>query len=1048
MQGAQTESRYWGTGSFTIAFAQAVVRNHAGHEIILALSGLFPDTIEPIRACFRTLLAQKNIRVWYAPGPVREVESGNKFRREVAEIIREAFLASLHPDIIHISSLFEGFRDDGVISIGKFDKITPVSVTLFRNPTSLQNDQKIKKPEAYKKFINRKKNYLNYSFYNLPVKIKKCKKNCWNLSSYSKEYIDKIAKGAFYNWKLQFLNQTRRKAKVKFNFKNKPRLAYVSPLPPQRTGVADYSAELLPALSRYYQIELITDQESINLKKENFYNFKNKDWLRVNVSKDDRVLYHFGNSPFHSYMFDLLQEIPGVVVMHDLFFGHVLRHESSSGTKSYEWERELYRSHGYKAIKDLSKQNGAEQALLNYPCSGMVVQNSSAIVVHSWHAKSLIKKWYGKIIYKRSYVVPHVRIAKNGEAKNNLRQRLGLKPDEFIVCSFGYLQQSKMNDRLLIGWSKSRLSKDQRCRLIFVGENTGGPYGKRLLKIIQQEKMECQVTVTGFVPTDKYRDYLGAMDAAVQLRTSSRGETSGAVLDVMAAGKPLIVNAHGSLSELDPDAVCVLPDNFSDLQLSQALDSLFSDSVKKQASGNLAKKIISRDHAPEKICAAYFKILETAFQNSRKPLQEAINAIATQIICYDAQDHLIDISRCIASTWPLKNREKNLFLDISGCCLHDLKTGIERVTKGLLCAFLDQQSIRCEPIRLVYENKRWVYRYARKYTSGILEIPQILEDELPDFLPGDILLTLDLSGRMFIGAEQQGLIRDLRNQGVKCYHVVYDLLPVKTPQFFPHGASQTHEEWMRSVSNSDGVFCISKSVAEEFEKWIIEKKLRSETRLPFSVEWFRLSPEITTSSPSIGMPSDAHQILRQIGENIAFLMVGTIEPRKGYLQTLEAFDILWAKGVDVILVIVGKEGWLEVPPQNRRDIPATVQRIKNHAQLGRRLFWLNGISDEYLEKVYSASTCLISASFGEGFGLPIIEAAQKKIALLLRDIDVFREVAGKSADYFKANSSDQMAEVIQNWIEKFKKGIQITPNNLPYSTWEESVYNILQKINN
>ena len=131
LQGAQTESRFRGIGRYTMSLAKAIVRNRGEHEIILALSGLFPDTIEPIRAEFDGLLPQENIRVWHAPGPVKECQPGNEWRREVAERIREAFLASLRPDIIHVFSLFEGYVDDAVTSIGVFDQATPVSITLY-----------------------------------------------------------------------------------------------------------------------------------------------------------------------------------------------------------------------------------------------------------------------------------------------------------------------------------------------------------------------------------------------------------------------------------------------------------------------------------------------------------------------------------------------------------------------------------------------------------------------------------------------------------------------------------------------------------------------------------------------------------------------------------------------------------------------------------------------------------------------------------------------------------------------------------------------------
>ena len=131
MQGAQTESRFRGIGRHTISLSQAIARNRGEHEVILALSGAFPDTIEPIRAIFDGLLPQESIHIWNAPVPVAEENAANDGRREVAELLREAFLASFQPDVIHVTSLFEGYADNAVTSIGRFDNSTPVSVMLY-----------------------------------------------------------------------------------------------------------------------------------------------------------------------------------------------------------------------------------------------------------------------------------------------------------------------------------------------------------------------------------------------------------------------------------------------------------------------------------------------------------------------------------------------------------------------------------------------------------------------------------------------------------------------------------------------------------------------------------------------------------------------------------------------------------------------------------------------------------------------------------------------------------------------------------------------------
>ena len=828
----------------------------------------------------------------------------------------------------------------------------------------------------------------------------------------------------------------------------KPKLAFVSPLPPERTGIADFCAELLPALSKYYEIELIVEQE--NISPEFLHEFpapKDGNWLRQHVDKIDRVIYHFGNSEFHSYMFDLLNEVPGVVVMHDLFLGHVI-HYVRGREKFYELDRELYRSHGLKANIEKASSKNFEIELFKYPCSRTVAQNSLSIIVHSKNSQSILENWYGKSISEKTSVLPLARAIPKASDRISARVRLGFRSDDYIICSFGFLGPIKMNDRLLMAWIRSSLYKDNRCRLVFVGENDGGTYCQKLLYFIQQKNLENQVRITGFVSPEQFRDYLSVTDAAVQLRTNSRGETSAAVLDVMASGKPLIVNAHGSLAELDSEAVCIIPDEFEDAELAHAMEAIHTDVANAQKIGSLAREIVATKHSPENCAAEYFRIIETSYQSPRKLSPKVVNAIADRVCLHESSNNLSDVSKCLAITWPAQERKRCLFLDVSATCVHDLKTGIERVTRALLIAFLEREDIRCEPVRLVCENGKWLYRYARAYTSNLLEIPQLFEDELVETLPGDFLLSLDLSGGMLIGAEEQGLLRGLRNQGVAIHHIVFDLLPVRMPEVFPPGAGESHEQWLRAVAKSDGVFCISKAVAEDFSQWLTEKQVRSKERLPFSVDWFHLSPEIFASSPTRGLPAGADKVLKKIQGDITFLMVGTIEPRKGYLNTLEAFDILWQEGVTANLVFVGKEGWQHLPQEARRDIPETISRIKNHPQLNNRLFWLEGISDEYLEKVYTASTCLIAASYGEGFGLPLIEAAQHGLPIIARDIPVFREVAGEGAFYFKGNQPKDLASAIADWNKLFKQAKHPKSDSLQWSTWKESAEKLKENLTN
>ncbi|MHA1567620.1 MAG: glycosyltransferase family 4 protein, partial [Alphaproteobacteria bacterium] len=232
--------------------------------------------------------------------------------------------------------------------------------------------------------------------------------------------------------------------------------------------------------------------------------------------------------------------------------------------------------------------------------------------------------------------------------------------------------------------------------------------------------------------------------------------------------------------------------------------------------------------------------------------------------------------------------------------------------------------------------------------------------------------------------------------------------------------------------------CVSKTVADDLKQWLQEAGIQYDRRRGFKIAWSHHGCNIDNSAPTLGMPPDADETLTFLKARPTFLMVGTIEPRKGYLQTIEAFTHLWDEGMDVNLVIVGKEGWQGLPDDMRRDIPRTIETLRSHPELNKRLFWLEGISDEYLEKVYAASTCLIAASYGEGFGLPLIEAAQHKLPIIARDIPVFREVAGEHAYYFASRDPDGLAQSIKEWLKLYEKGEHPVSDNIPWLTWKES----------
>jgi glycosyltransferase involved in cell wall biosynthesis len=137
------------------------------------------------------------------------------------------------------------------------------------------------------------------------------------------------------------------------------------------------------------------------------------------------------------------------------------------------------------------------------------------------------------------------------------------------------------------------------------------------------------------------------------------------------------------------------------------------------------------------------------------------------------------------------------------------------------------------------------------------------------------------------------------------------------------------------------------------------------------------------------------------------------------------------------LVIVGRQGWMV------EDLQCLISNSREHEA---RLFWVQGASDEYLESLYRSSSALIAASEGEGFGLPLIEAAARSLPLIARDIPVFREVAGEGAYFFNASSAEEMAKAIDDWLDLDSKGLAPTSDCISTIRWDESASEFFGKL--
>jgi glycosyltransferase involved in cell wall biosynthesis len=410
----------------------------------------------------------------------------------------------------------------------------------------------------------------------------------------------------------------------------------------------------------------------------------------------------------------------------------------------------------------------------------------------------------------------------------------------------------------------------------------------------------------------------------------------------------------------------------------------------------------------------------------RRLIGDVINTFAgmPQVIHGEALD-LTQLAAALAANEPPVPSLRTLFVDISNLVMTDAKTGIQRVVRHVLMELLAEppEGFRVEPVYLV---RGEAFRYARAFTTERLYPEVALADDAPIALrQGDIFLGLDLAAHLV--PDHRQVFIDMRAAGIPVYFVVYDILPLLRPDCFDEAGLPTFRAWYEAIADlSDGIIAISRTVAGELKQWL-DQALPSRT-VPLKLGWFHLGADL--ASGAVAAPAST---VDDKDPKPTFLMVGTIEPRKGHAQALAAFELLWARGVDARLAIIGKPGW-------RMD--RLIKHMRQHPEAGKRLIWMERADDDQLVAMYHSSAALLAASEGEGFGLPLIEAAQYGLPIIARDLPIFREVAGDHAAYFAGLEPEAIASAVEQWMSDDEAGRAAASTGMPWITWRESTRQI------
>ena len=1201
MQGAQTESRFRGIGRYSLSLALAIARQRGEHEVVLVLNGMFPHTIEPLRSAFEGVLPQENILIWDGVAPVREADAGNDKRREASEVLREAFISAQRPDLLLITSLFEGFGDDAITSIGRFDTSIPTAVILYDLIPLISPDEHFAAHRSQRDYYYRKIASLKQSQLLLAISERARLEAITALKVEPQDVIN--VSGAFdESFKVIDISAEKKAALLMRLNIHKPFVFYTGGADARKNlhRLIEAYASLPPVVRAENQLVLagkmpIGHVEDFKMTATRCGLAEDELLLTGYVQDDDLLaLYNlcrlfvfpslhegFGIPPLEAMSCGAAvigahaTSLPEVIGLPEALFDPTSV-QAIAGKLEQALTDEAFRqkliAHGLQHAKTFTWAASAQRALTAFerfkpraPAqrrSHLTIEKTSIfqeapqkilllkldhlgdfvlaipaitrlrarypsatidLVVGSWSVSlaqglKLVNNIYSFDYFKKksaeSAAVSERDVrelcAKLGEydfAVDLRRQR----DTRFILnqvrakFKVGYETFNPLLDRQLnvalasqtdwagLATEQNQVSSSlQMTRLIDALPNSVSDYlalpaltdkpapadtriavfpraGNAVKEWSQQNftaliaQLAARPEVDGInvyfanqaealefalPPQPKLLVHAGLeipallaslADNVLCIANNSFGAHIGGYLGLVVLG---IYGGHETVAEWAPvyrdSYVIYHPVSCSPCHIAKVSDCPFAlkclteiklETVYQKATEALMLILERRAGAhPESALRLTEQVGVPTFNQT---LMQALAGVDLGILSFDDR---VTLAQAITNNHP-KPAARQLFVDISELVQRDAKSGIQRVVRSVLRVMLEQGLPGFVVVPVYATMASTGYRKATQFTQMFVGGHQDLaqRDEPIVYRASDVFLGLDLHPHI-VYTQREALAR-MRARGVQVHFVVYDLLCETLPQYFVPGSQEPFVKWLELVGQSDGAVCISKAVADELREWLIKQGVKN-TR-SFALKYFNLGADLGGSVPTSGISRSERRVLQTLAGKTNFLMVGTLEPRKAHVQALAAFEQLWATKQAVNLVIVGKKGWL---------VDDLVKRLQQHPEQGKQLFWLQGVSDEFLEDIYATSSCLLLPSEGEGFGLPLVEAAQHNLPAIARDLPVFKEVAGDYAYYFSGGEPADLRQAIQAWLALYRLGEHPKSTGMPRLTWQQSTRQLLHAL--
>ncbi len=375
----------------------------------------------------------------------------------------------------------------------------------------------------------------------------------------------------------------------------KPKLLYASPFWPIKSGISEYSHNLVTALSSLWDITLLTDDYDISdetMRKYPSVRYKQG----KHYTGFDAVLYNFGNQPdYHGYMVSALKNNPGYVIMHDYSLYYLT---VGVGEKEDDLFRSIYRNSGVSGIRTVQDalQRNPVGSLLELkelsavlPLNRDVLMMAKGVFTHSFYTKKLVEREY-----------PHVPVQVinllcgdldqwfDGSEKSIAAKLWGIPEDAFVVTAAGFIAPTKQNTLACKAVKQYNMSHHGKIYYLMAGEgNDADGY------------LDNHCIKTGFVPNEDLAHAIARGDVVFNLRYPTNGETSATLVQAMQAGRICVTTDIGWFGELPDDVVIKVRPDVTPEELVALIERIRIGEFTEL--GRRAKEYVLREYAPERI---------------------------------------------------------------------------------------------------------------------------------------------------------------------------------------------------------------------------------------------------------------------------------------------------------------------------------------------------------------------------------------------------------------------------------------------------------------